>query len=55
MMSAPASASAIAMALPMPRVPPVTRVVLPVRSKAEVIVDSIEFVMVKCGDEGFYP
>jgi hypothetical protein len=35
MMSAPASASAIAIAAPMPRVPPVTRAVLPASEKRE--------------------
>jgi len=38
MMSAPASARARAIARPIPRVPPVTRAVLPVRSNSEDIV-----------------
>jgi hypothetical protein len=35
-MSAPASAKAKAMAWPMPRVPPVTRAVLPLREKRDI-------------------
>lgn len=45
-MSAPASARAIAIAAPMPRVPPVTRAVLPWREKREGIVSAIFLIVV---------
>ena len=42
-MSAPASARPIAMDRPMPRVPPVTRAALPVRSKrVDIIADKLD-------------